>query len=101
MSLSPKASKVRAMQEIAKKITIVEEMADQINKAIQQLDLVIKQNSSTSKEMAATAKEPASRPEQLQTTIGFFKLPGIHTPVQELPENWRVGRKTNSVRTII
>ena len=47
-----------------------------INEAIQQLDLVIKQNMSTSQEMAFTAQELASQAEQLQSTISFFKTQG-------------------------
>jgi methyl-accepting chemotaxis protein len=48
--------------------------AEQINKAIQQLDQVVQQNASASEEMASTATELLSQAEQLQNTIGFFKI---------------------------
>jgi len=47
---------------------------DQINQAIQQLDLVIQQNVSSSEEMAATAEELTSQVEQLDEMLSFFKL---------------------------
>ena len=46
----------------------------QINKAIQQLDQIIQQNAAASEEMASTSVELSSQAEQLQKTIGFFKL---------------------------
>ena len=50
--------------------------ASQINKAIQQLDQVIQQNASASEEMASTSVELLSQAEQLQKTIGFFRMHG-------------------------
>jgi methyl-accepting chemotaxis protein len=50
--------------------------ATQINRAIQQLDQVVQQNASASEEMASTSAELLSQAEQMQNTIGFFKIDG-------------------------
>ncbi len=50
--------------------------ADQISKAIVQLDQVIQQNASAAEEMASTSEELAGQSEQLQSTIEFFKTDG-------------------------
>jgi len=47
--------------------------ADQINKAIQQLDSVIQQNASSSVEMAATTNEIKEQSQQLQEAVAFFR----------------------------
>ncbi len=47
--------------------------ADQINKAIQQLDQVIQQNASASEEMATTTQGLTGQANQLQTAVGFFQ----------------------------
>jgi methyl-accepting chemotaxis protein len=48
--------------------------AEQVSKAILQLDMVIQQNAGASEEMAATSEELASQAQQLQDTIKFFKV---------------------------
>ncbi len=48
--------------------------ADQINKAIQQLDHVVQQNASAAEEMASTSTELLAQAEQLQNTIAFFRI---------------------------
>lgn len=48
--------------------------ADQINKALAELDGVIQRNASASEEMASTAEELASQAEHLQQAIQFFNL---------------------------
>ena len=48
--------------------------ANEINKAILQLDKVIQQNASASEEMAAMAVELTDQADQLQTSIHFFTL---------------------------
>ena len=48
--------------------------ANEINKAILQLDKVIQQNASASEEMAAMAVELTDQADQLQTSIYFFTL---------------------------
>jgi methyl-accepting chemotaxis protein len=47
--------------------------ADQINKAIQQLDQVIQQNAAAAEEMSNTSQELSSQGETLITAVGFFK----------------------------
>lgn len=46
--------------------------ADQINKAIMQLDQIIQQNASASEEMASMSEELSGQAEELQSTISFF-----------------------------
>jgi len=48
--------------------------AEQIGKAILQLDTVIQQNASATEEMASTSEELSSQAQQLQNTISFFKV---------------------------
>jgi len=48
--------------------------ADQIARAIQQLDTVIQQNASASEESASTSEELSGQSEALQDLISFFKL---------------------------
>ncbi len=50
--------------------------ADQISKAIVQLDQVVQQNASAAEEMASTSEELAGQAEQLQSTMEFFKTDG-------------------------
>ncbi len=60
--------------------------AEQINKAIQQLDQITQQNSTNSEEMAATAEELAEQAEQLQKTVTFFKT-GTTTLIESAPSS--------------
>jgi len=53
--------------------------AEQIGKAMTQLDSVIQMNASASEEMAGMAEELSGQAEQLQTAIAFFKLKGGET----------------------
>lgn len=48
--------------------------AQQVNKALQDLDQVIQQNASSSEELASTAEELSSQAQQLQESIGFFRV---------------------------
>ena len=48
--------------------------ADQISRAIQQLDGIIQQNASASEEMASTSEELSGQAEQLKDTISFFRI---------------------------
>jgi methyl-accepting chemotaxis protein len=52
--------------------------ANQVSKAMQQLDQVIQQNASASEEMSTGADELSSQAEALQSAISFFKLGGTH-----------------------
>ncbi|KJU84495.1 methyl-accepting chemotaxis sensory transducer, class 34H, partial [Candidatus Magnetobacterium bavaricum] len=47
---------------------------EQINKAIQQLDMVIQQNAAAAEEMSTTSEELSAQATQMQNTIGFFKI---------------------------
>jgi methyl-accepting chemotaxis protein len=59
--------------------------ADQINKAIQQLDQVIQQNAGASEEMAASAESLFAQSRQLQDTMDFFKIEGGRKGVASAP----------------
>ena len=84
-SLVPTIQKTsRLVQEINAASSEQSIGAEQINKAIQQLDHVIQQNASHSEEMASTTEELAIQAEQLQHTVAFFSTNG--TP-QENREN--------------
>jgi methyl-accepting chemotaxis protein len=48
--------------------------ADQINKALMQLDEVIQQNAARAEDLSSTAEELAGQAEQLQTIMGFFQV---------------------------
>lgn len=48
--------------------------ADQINKALHQLDQVVQSNAAASEEMASTAEQLSSQAESLQQTMSFFRL---------------------------
>jgi methyl-accepting chemotaxis protein len=73
----------RILPDIQKTSELVQEISaasreqdtgsDQINKAIQQLDLVIQKNAGAAEQMAATAEELSFQAEQLQDIIDFFK----------------------------
>lgn len=52
--------------------------AEQVNKAVLQLDQVIQQNASASEEMASTAEELSSQAVILQSAISFFKVDEAH-----------------------
>ncbi|KAF0095977.1 MAG: methyl-accepting chemotaxis protein [Puniceicoccaceae bacterium 5H] len=62
------------VQEIAAASAEQTTGANQVSKAMQELDQVTQRNSASSEEMASTAEELASQGQQLQDTIGFFKL---------------------------
>jgi methyl-accepting chemotaxis protein len=52
--------------------------ANQVSKAMQQLDQVIQQNASASEEMSTGADELSSQAESLQNAVSFFKVAGMH-----------------------
>jgi methyl-accepting chemotaxis protein len=62
------------VQEIAAASMEQDAGAEQIAKAIQQLDAVIQMNASSSEEMASTAEELSSQAEQMTAAIAFFRL---------------------------
>jgi methyl-accepting chemotaxis protein len=50
--------------------------AEQINKALQQLDQVIQQNAAGAEEMASTSHELKGQSDNLQNVLSFFKIDG-------------------------
>ncbi|MBN2719586.1 MAG: HAMP domain-containing protein [Proteobacteria bacterium] len=51
--------------------------ANEINKAIQQLDQVTQQNASSAEELSSTAEELSSQSESLMASMAFFKIKGM------------------------
>ncbi|NBC30483.1 MAG: HAMP domain-containing protein [Spirochaetes bacterium] len=62
------------VQEISAASAEQDSGAEQINKAILQLDQVIQQNASASEEMASTAEELSAQAEAMTQSIAFFKI---------------------------
>ncbi len=60
--------------EITASSTEQNQGAEQIVKAINELDKVVQQNAGASEEMASTAEELSSQAQQLQALISFFKI---------------------------
>lgn len=60
---------------------------EQVNQAIQQLDIVIQQNVSIAEETAATASVLSEQAEHLQSVVAFFH---ITDTVEETDDQWRV-----------
>ncbi|MBJ6727875.1 methyl-accepting chemotaxis protein [Geomesophilobacter sediminis] len=81
------------VQEISAACREQDTGAEQINKAILQLDQVIQQNAGAAEEMASTAEELASQAEQLQATVDFFKID------EPAPEKRRPATKQIPMRT--
>lgn len=67
---------IRQTAELVQEITAAsreqDSGADQIGKSIQQLDMIIQQNASSSEEMATTAEELSSQAATLEEIIRFF-----------------------------
>lgn len=70
----------RLIQEISAANLEQSAGADQINSAIQQLNMVTQQNAATSEELSTNAVELSAQAEQLQKIISFFK---VGTQVEE------------------
>ena len=62
------------VQEISASCREQDTGAEQINRAIQQLDQVIQLNAASAEEMSSTGEELTSQSEQLQGTIDFFRI---------------------------
>jgi methyl-accepting chemotaxis protein len=62
------------VQEISASSTEQNSGADQINKAIQQLDVITQRNASSSEEVSSTAEELSTQSEQLKGVAAFFKV---------------------------
>ncbi len=62
------------VQEISAASTEQRSGADQINKAIQQLDLVIQQNAGSAGEMSSTSEKLSNQADQLIQCVTYFRL---------------------------
>ena len=62
------------IQEIAAASAEQDSGADQIARAIQQLDQVVQSNASASEEMASTSEELSAQAEQLNKVMSFFRM---------------------------
>ena len=67
------------MQEIAAASTEQSTGADQVTRAISQLDTVIQANSAASEELAASAEQLSAQASALQDAVAFFRLAGYAT----------------------
>jgi len=75
------------VQEIAAASLEQDAGADQIARAIQQLDAVIQANASSSEEMASTAEELSGQAEQMQEAISYFTVANMgHYARKALPQ---------------
>jgi methyl-accepting chemotaxis protein len=59
--------------------------ADQINNAIQNLNVVVQDNATTAEEMAASAEELNNQAEVLKEAVAFFKIDGYNHRFEEQP----------------
>jgi methyl-accepting chemotaxis protein len=62
------------VQEIAAASNEQNSNADQIAKAVRQLDTVVQQNAASSEELASTSEELSAQAERMQATMDFFRL---------------------------
>ncbi len=112
-TLVPDIEKTASLvQEIAAASNEQNTGAVQINQAISQLDTVIQTNASASEEMASASEELSAQGQQLQLTMGFFKVNGnghasVHAsprvtvsskPAPALPQN-RSGKVEKTAHT--
>ncbi len=86
MTVAERAGKLLAkiVPDIKKTAELVQEIstasgeqnagAEQVNKAVVQLDQVIQENASNAEELASTAEELSGQAEQLQASISYFKV---------------------------
>ncbi|MCP4105572.1 MAG: HAMP domain-containing protein [Desulfobacteraceae bacterium] len=78
--------------------------AEQINKAVQQLDQVIQLNASTAEQMASTSEELSGQGELLRQTAAFLNVSNIKKP-EEIknniitPEPYDIGETTKDVKS--
>jgi len=78
------------IQEISAASREQSEGVGQINSGIQNLDVTVQQNASSSEELASTAEELSGQAQQLQSSISYFDISGCETamasgPVRSLP----------------
>ena len=81
------------VQEIAVASHEQDTGAEQVNKAIQELDGVVQQNASVSEETASSAEQMSAQAEQLQQSMSYFNVGNVqtssmtvaHRPIAQLP----------------
>jgi methyl-accepting chemotaxis protein len=88
------------IQEITASSTEQSAGADQINNAIQNLNVVVQENASTAEEMAASAEELNNQAEVLKEAVSFFKIDGyvhLDTPKPaKVSENKMVNKQSSN-----
>ncbi len=88
------------IQEITASSTEQSAGADQINNAIQNLNVVVQENASTAEEMAASAEELNNQAEVLKEAVSFFKIDGyvhLETPKPaKVSENKMVNKQSSN-----
>jgi len=91
------------VQEITAASLEQETGAEQISRAIQQLDAVIQSNASASEEMASTSEELSAQAEQMQQAIGFFTLDQLdYQPKRALPgETFRQATRNSTFEPVL
>jgi len=89
------------VQEIAASSREQDSGADQISRAIQELDQVIQQNASAAEETASTAEELSSQAELMADMISFFKVGDAERRLQKAQESFKrdLNRKKESWST--
>jgi methyl-accepting chemotaxis protein len=99
---------VRLVPDIRKTAELVREIAaasaeqgtgaNQVSKAMQQLDQVIQQNASAAEEMSTSSDELSEQAEALQSAVSFFKVGGMQEQSRRPAATTR--NKTNMQRTV-
>ncbi len=77
------------VSEITASSTEQNQGAEQIVKAINELDKVVQQNAGSSEEMASTSEQLSSQAQQLQSSISFFHLGNERSNRQTIPQQNR------------
>jgi methyl-accepting chemotaxis protein len=83
------------IQEIAAASREQDTGADQIGKAIQQLDIVIQQNAAAAEETASTAEELSAQAELMAHTIDYFKV-GVDNTLQNIASRHQMKTRSAS-----
>jgi methyl-accepting chemotaxis protein len=96
------------IQEITASSTEQSAGADQINNAIQNLNVVVQENATTAEEMAASAEELSNQAEVLKEAVAFFKIETTfdssfkkHTFRDEIVNKQNENRKQTNIKSSI
>jgi methyl-accepting chemotaxis protein len=99
LQLVPDIEQTAGLRQIAGSVSDGHDTgANQVNKAIQQLDQVIQQNAAASEGLATTAEELSSQAELLRSTIGFFKSDDVPKSGERVPTP--LGARNNRSRRL-